>query len=113
MPHSAPVEEHHFEALGTTCSVFAVGLPRGRLLESEFWVRRMGARLTRFAPDSELSLFNSSAGRWVEISAELELLLRESLRAFETSRGLVNVAILPAMAAGPRSDVPIANRAPS
>jgi thiamine biosynthesis lipoprotein len=69
------------------------------LLESEFWVRRMGARLTRFAPDSELSLFNSSAGRWVEISAELELLLRESLRAFETSRGLVNVAVLPAMAA--------------
>jgi thiamine biosynthesis lipoprotein len=99
MPHSAPVEEHNFEALGTTCCVFAVGRHRGRLLESEFWVRRMGARLTRFAPDSELSLFNSSTGRWVEISAELESLLRESLLAFETSRGLVNVAVLPAMAA--------------
>ena len=99
MPHSAPVEGHHFEALGTTCSVFAVGHPRGRLLESEFWVRGLGARLTRFSPDSELSMFNASAGRWVEISAELESLLRESLRAFETSRGLVNVAVLPAMAA--------------
>ena len=99
MPRSAPVEAHHFEALGTTCSVFAVGRPRGRLLECEFWVRRMGARMTRFTKDSELSLFNASAGHWAEISAELELLLRESLRAFETSRGLVNVAVLPSMTA--------------
>ena len=44
-------------------------------------------------------MFNASAGRWVEISSELEALLRESLRAFETSAGLVNVAVLPAMAA--------------
>jgi len=99
MPRSAPVEAHHFEALGTTCSVFAVGRSRGRLLECEFWVRRMGARMTRFTKDSELSLFNASAGHWAEITAELELLLRESLRAFETSRGLVNVAVLPSMTA--------------
>ena len=44
-------------------------------------------------------MFNASAGRWVEISSELEALLRESLRAFKTSAGLVNVAVLPAMAA--------------
>jgi thiamine biosynthesis lipoprotein len=69
------------------------------LLESEFWVRRMGVRLTRFSEGSELSKFNASAGRWVEISVELESLLRESLRAFESSAGLVNVAVLPAMAA--------------
>jgi len=99
MPRSAPVEAHHFQALGTTCSVFAVGRSRGRLLECEFWVRRMGARMTRFTKDSELSLFNASAGHWAEITAELELLLRESLRAFETSRGLVNVAVLPSMTA--------------
>jgi thiamine biosynthesis lipoprotein len=94
-----PVAAHHFEALGTNCSVFAVGLSRGRLLEGEFWVRRMGTRLTRFTQDSELSRFNASAGRWIDISAELEALLRESLRAFETSAGLVNVAVLPSMAA--------------
>jgi thiamine biosynthesis lipoprotein len=99
MPRSSPIEAHHFEALGTTCSVFAVGRQRGRLVDSELWVRGMGARLTRFTADSEVSLFNASAGRWVEISAELESLLRESLRAFETSIGLVNVAVLPAMAA--------------
>jgi FAD:protein FMN transferase len=90
---------HHFEALGTNCSVFAVGPSRARLLEGEFWVRRMGARLTRFSSDSELSRFNASAGRWVDVSQELESLLCESIRAFETSGGLVNVAVLPAMTA--------------
>ena len=90
---------HYFEALGTNCSLFAIGLSRARLLEAEFWVRRMGARLTRFSSDSELSRFNASAGRWVEVSLDLETLLRESIRAFKTSGGLVNVAVLPAMAA--------------
>jgi FAD:protein FMN transferase len=99
MPHRAPVEAHHFEALGTNCSLFAVGLSRGRLLEGEFWVRRLGARLTRFSPDSELSRFNRSPGRWVEVSPELQALLRASLAAFETSAGLVNVAVLPSMEA--------------
>src|ERR1700736_6516196 len=99
MPRSAPIEGHHFEALGTSCSLFAVGLSRPRLVEGEFWVRRMGARLTRFSADSELSRFNAASGRWVEESPDLEALLRESIRAFETSGGLVNVAVLPAMAA--------------
>jgi thiamine biosynthesis lipoprotein len=106
MPHKysgrlrrAPVEAHHFEALGTNCSLFAVGLSRGRLLEGEFWVRRLGARLTRFSPESELSRFNRSPGRWIDVSPELESLLRESLAAFETSSGLVNVAVLPSMEA--------------
>jgi FAD:protein FMN transferase len=90
----APVDSHHFEALGTNCSLFAVGVAPGRLLEGEFWVRRMGARLTRFSPDSELSRFNASPGSWRDVSPELESLLRESLRAFETSSGLVNVAVL-------------------
>jgi FAD:protein FMN transferase len=94
MPHKAPIDAHHFEALGTNCSLFAVGLTPARLLESEFWVRRMGAKLTRFSPDSELSRFNASPAEWRDISPELELLLRESLRAFETSEGLVNVAVL-------------------
>jgi thiamine biosynthesis lipoprotein len=99
MRPKAPVAAHYFEALGTNCSLFAVGLSRARLVEGEFWVRRTGSRLTRFSPDSELSRFNASAGRWVDVSEDLEALLRESMRAYETSRGLVNVAVLPAMAA--------------
>jgi len=99
MPPEPPVQAHHFEALGTNCSLFGVGLSRGRLLEGEFWVRRLGARLTRFAPDSELSRFNAEPGGWRDVGPELESLLRESLRAFETSAGLVNVAVLRSMEA--------------
>src|ERR1700682_6172656 len=99
MPPDAPVEAHHFQAIGTNCSLFAVGLSRSRLLEGEFWVHRLGARLTRFSPDRELSRFNASPGHWMDVSPELEALLRESLRAFETSGGLVNVAVLPSMIA--------------
>jgi thiamine biosynthesis lipoprotein len=94
-----PVEAHQFEALGTTCCLFAVGLPRERLLEGEHRVRRLGALLTRFSPQSELSRFNASAGEWFAVGPELEALLRVSLRAFETSGGLVNAAVLPSMVA--------------
>jgi len=99
MPPDARVEAHHFQAIGTNCSLFAVGLSRSRLLQGELWVHRLGARLTRFSPDSELSRFNATPGRWIDVSPELEALLRESLRAFETSFGLVNVAVLPSMSA--------------
>jgi thiamine biosynthesis lipoprotein len=97
MRRSSHLAAHHFEALGTTCSLFAVGPLQHRLLEGEAWTRRMGARLTRFSTDSELSGFNASAGRWLDISPELEALLRESMHAFESSGGLVNVAVLPSM----------------
>src|SRR5438874_5171595 len=59
----------------------------------------MHDRLTRFTPTSELSRFNASAGSWVEVSALLEALLRECLRAHAISGGLVNAAILPALLA--------------
>jgi thiamine biosynthesis lipoprotein len=85
--------------MGTNCSLFAVGQSRGRLLEGEFWVRRLAARLTRFSADSELSKLNASPGRWVDVSPELEALLKESLLAFENSAGLVNVAVLRSMEA--------------
>ena len=99
MPHSSAVESHHFAALGTSCSLFAAGRSRADLLEGESWVRRLGARLTRFSADSELSQLNAAGGRWFAIGEELEALLCESLRAFEMSAGLVNVAVLPSMLA--------------
>jgi thiamine biosynthesis lipoprotein len=95
-PESA-VGAHHFEALGTNCSLFAVGQPGGRLLEGEFWVRRLGARLTRFSASSELSQLNARAGEWIEIDDDLESILRAALRAYEMSGGLVNVAVLASM----------------
>lgn len=65
----------------------------------ESWVHSTGARLTRFDPRSDLSQLNASAGRWCPISPDLEDLLRCSLLAFESSHGLVNIAVLPAMVA--------------
>jgi thiamine biosynthesis lipoprotein len=62
-------------------------------------VRALATRLTRFDQTSELSQLNAAAGRWFDVSPELEALLRESLRAYEMSAGLVNVAVLPAMLA--------------
>ena len=93
------VTAHHFEALGTTCSLFGVRVSASDLLRGEFSIRRLGARLTRFRPDSELSLLNSGAGRWMPVSPEMEDLLRASLHGFEMSGGLVNVAVLPSMLA--------------
>jgi FAD:protein FMN transferase len=86
--------ELHFGAMGTTCSLFG----DGDLAAGERWVRRIAARITRFDESSELSQLNAAAA-WVDVSPELEQLLRASLRAFETSGGLVNVAVLPSMLA--------------
>lgn len=88
-----------FDALGGECELYAIDHPPERLAEGEAWVHRMHDRLTRFSADSELSRFNASGGRWVDVSPLLESLLRESLRAHELSRGLVNVAVLPALLA--------------
>lgn len=98
-PDGARYVARHFEALGTTCSLFAVDTRPDRMDGVESWVRSTGARLTRFDPHSELSQLNASAGRWSLVSADLEDLLRCSLRAFESSHGLVNIAVLEAMVA--------------
>jgi FAD:protein FMN transferase len=99
MPHNHAVEAHHFEALGTSCSLFGVGLTRTQLLQGEFWARALGMRITRFSVRSELAMLNDAEGEWVHVSAEMEALLREALRAYELSAGLVNVAVLPSMLA--------------
>jgi FAD:protein FMN transferase len=98
MPPDA-LAARHFEAMGTSCALFAVGVDNGELVAGEMWVRRMAARLTRFSTDSEVARLNRAMGRWEDVSPELEELLRESLRAFELSRGLVNIAVLPSMLA--------------
>jgi thiamine biosynthesis lipoprotein len=88
-----------FEALGGDCELYAIDLPVERLAVAEIWVHEMHDRLTRFAPTSDLSRFNASAGAWADVSPLLESLLRECLRAHEISGGLVNAAVLPALLA--------------
>ena len=89
-----------FDALGTTCHLFARDLPIARLEEIAGHVREMHQRLTRFDPASELSSFNAGAGEgWQEVSPDFEDLLRESLSAHRLSGGLVNPAVLGSMLA--------------
>ena len=99
MPPDSALEAHHFEALGTACSVYAVGQNQARLVDAESWVRRLGARLTRFDTHSELSVLNRRAGEWVEVSPDMESVLQAALEAFTQSLGLVNIAVLPSMLA--------------
>src|SRR5258705_13068775 len=93
------MESLTFDALGGECELFGVGIDAAALKQAQAWTLRMHDRLTRFEPGSELSRLNASGGRWLAGSRELEALLRESLRAFEESDGLVNVAVLPALLA--------------
>jgi FAD:protein FMN transferase len=90
------VDSRHFDAMGTTCSLFATAAD---LVAGELWVRSMGERLTRFSPDSELSQLNAHEGEWFPISAEPESVLRAALEAHRMSSGLVNAAVLQSMIA--------------
>ena len=103
------IERRTFTSLGGECELFAIDATSAALVEAEAWVQRMNSRLTRFSPWSELSRFNDSAftprkptltfGDWVKVSRDLEALLRESLRAYAVSDGLVHVGVLPALRA--------------
>ena len=93
------MESLTFTALGGECELYAIGTDGAGLKQAQAWVARMHDRFTRFEPHSELSRLNASRGRWFAVSPDLETLLRESLRAFEISGGLVNVAVLPALLA--------------
>ena len=88
-----------FEAMGTSCHLFAPA-PGERLQAAADWVVRQGERFTRFQAGSELSRLNAGAGSgWIEVSEDLESLLRAALDASLLSGGLVNAAVLPSMLA--------------
>src|SRR5438876_1091644 len=91
-----PPEEVRFEALGSTCHLLGVGIPRERLEEGATWVAEIHRRFSRFLSDSELSRLNARAGRQVEVSPELEAVLRAAVEAWWASGGLVNVCVLEA-----------------
>lgn len=88
------MRQRTFTALGGECELYAVDATEEELARGEAWIHQMHDRLTRFSDTSELSRFNASAGRWVEVSDELAELLRRSLRAYEVSGGLVHVGTL-------------------
>jgi len=93
------VEQRAFTALGGECELFGIGADVGALDRGEAWIHKMHKQLTRFEETSELSALNASSGSWFTVSDDLGALLRESLRAFEVSGGLVHAATLPALLA--------------
>ncbi|HEX6062356.1 MAG TPA: FAD:protein FMN transferase [Candidatus Limnocylindria bacterium] len=94
------LEALRFEALGGECELYSLSVERpSDLAAVRAWIDAMHDRLTRFAPDSELSRLNAAAGRWIAVSPELEALLQLSLVAHATSFGLVHVGVLPALLA--------------
>ena len=104
------IERRTFRAMDGDCELFGSDVSAAVLADGQDWVIRMYRRFSRFSPWSEISLFNDSAfvprplaspsfGQWVSISSDLELLLRECLRAYEKSQGLVHAGILPALRA--------------
>jgi thiamine biosynthesis lipoprotein len=91
--------EVRFESLGSACHLLGVGLERGRMAWATAWVAERHDRFSRFEPESELSRLNAAAGRWAQVSPELEGLLRAALDAHRLSGGLVHAGVLGSMLA--------------
>jgi FAD:protein FMN transferase len=63
------------------------------------WLREVECRLTRFAPESELSRLNAASGTWQPVSAPLLAVVEQSVAAAEASGGLFDPTILPVLEA--------------
>jgi thiamine biosynthesis lipoprotein len=96
---SPELTTRHFDALGSTCELLSVDSGQAALERCEQRIRDAEARFTRFLRDSELARLNASDGRYVPVSPEMYAMLQAALWAFEESEGLVNAAVLPALAA--------------
>jgi thiamine biosynthesis lipoprotein len=63
------------------------------------WMVEVEDRLTRFRPESELSLLNAEPGVWHPVSDLLFAAVEQSRRAAERTGGLYDPALLPALEA--------------
>lgn len=59
------------------------------------WLAEVGDRLTRFAPQSELSRLNAAAGAWFTVSELLFTAVERALAAARATGGLFDPALLP------------------
>jgi thiamine biosynthesis lipoprotein len=93
------LDSHRFRAFGgAVCEVLALGCDLDEVSAAVAEVYAFEARLTRFDERSELSQFNAAAGATVAVSPLLEALLRAALDAHALTSGLVNAAVLRAVA---------------
>jgi thiamine biosynthesis lipoprotein len=96
-----------FHAMGTEVELLAAGsLPAGARERIEKLFAEVEACLSRFRPDSELSLLNLAAGAPFAASPLLREVLREALRAAARSDGLFDPTVWHAVrAAGYRESL--------
>lgn len=95
-----PEHERRLALFGTAVRLL-VGGPENSAVEAEVALTRVQAQLenvhralTRFEPDSELSLLNAHAGEWVPVSETMMQALRAALFAAELSNGLIDPTLL-------------------
>ena len=66
------------------------GLPEEAANSVQELVRQAESSFSRFAPDSEISRINQSAGEWTSVSPLTYDLLRDAVNAFQATEGLFN-----------------------
>jgi FAD:protein FMN transferase len=71
--------------------------PRTPFADIAARLRDYERRFSRFAENNELAALNHGAGSWVPISAEMRRILLQALAVAVHSRGLVNIAVTPAL----------------
>lgn len=95
----APVRTYRCRVFGCQVELACRGRPATGFAEVAGRLGDLDRRFTRFDPDSELSVFNASAGRWASVSPGLTRLLGHALAVSVHSGGLVNAAVLPRLVA--------------
>lgn len=90
----------NFAALGTKCAVQFVAADLAQRTafaqNAECWVRAFEAMFTRFRSDSLVGRINAAAGRaWVEVDAEMELMLDLCESLFAMTQGVLDPTALP------------------
>lgn len=101
------LHRYRFRVFGCDAEIVSAERPAVPLAQAAAELHALDVRLSRFRPDSELSLLNEAKGTPREVSPVLARLLASSLVASLASDGAVNVAVLPALErAGYRSRWP-------
>jgi len=101
VPANLPLRRLSFPALGTVCEV-QYAAPSGDAQAAAFeqhavaWVNAFEAKYSRFRPDSLVSRINAAAGRaWIEIDAEMEMLLKLCDTLHFMTQGVLDPTALP------------------
>ena len=96
VPETTPESMHRFDCFGGRCTVIVADGERATDAAAAAAHRallRRHDRFSRFAPDSELSVFNRDPRRTVAVSPLLSRLARAALRAARDTGGLVDATL--------------------